>query len=81
MAQFGEQGQGTRAADANRLRIANDVKAQLRLATLWNVPVATNLATADMIISSPLMTSSYVPSRPTMDRPSTGAEYIASSIA
>jgi methylglyoxal synthase len=48
---------------------------------LWNVPVATNLATADMIISSPLMTSSYVPSRPTMDRPSTGAEYLASSIA
>jgi methylglyoxal synthase len=58
-----------------------DVKALLRLATLWNVPVATNLATAEMIISSPLMTSSYMPSRPTMDWPSTGAEYLASSIA
>jgi methylglyoxal synthase len=58
-----------------------DVKALLHLATLWNVPVATNLATADMIISSPLMTSSYMPSRPTMDRPSTGAEYLASPIA
>ena len=58
-----------------------DVKALLRLATLWNVPVATHLATADLIISSPLMTSSYVPSRPTVDRPSTGAECLASSIA
>jgi len=44
-----------------------DVKALLRLATLWNVPVATNLATADMIISSPLMTGSYMPARPIMD--------------
>jgi methylglyoxal synthase len=45
------------------------------------VPVATNLATADMIISSPLMTGSYLPARPNMDCPSTGAEYLDSTTA
>ena len=36
-----------------------DVKALLRLAVVWNVPVACNRATADYMISSPLMSSSY----------------------
>ncbi len=49
-----------------------DVKALLRLATLWNIPVATNVATADMLISSPLLAGDYRPVRPDVERPSTG---------
>ena len=45
-----------------------DVKALLRIATVWNVPVACNVATADLIISPPLLDRDYECTRPTTAR-------------
>jgi len=36
-----------------------DVKALLRLAVLYNIPIANNLASADFLISSPFFSNSY----------------------
>ena len=36
-----------------------DVKALLRMAVVWNIPIACNRASADFMISSPLMDETY----------------------
>ena len=41
-----------------------DVKALLRIAVVWNIPIACNRASADFLISSPLMGNEYQPYLP-----------------
>jgi methylglyoxal synthase len=41
-----------------------DVKALLRLAVVWNIPIACNRASADFMVSSPLLESAYQRSQP-----------------
>jgi|SRR5690606_31322660 methylglyoxal synthase len=44
-----------------------DIKALLRLAVLWNIPMACNRTTADFLFSSPLLTSDYQRKMPNFD--------------
>ncbi|HEX2043744.1 MAG TPA: methylglyoxal synthase [Acidimicrobiales bacterium] len=46
-----------------------DVKALVRLAMVWNIPVACNRASADFIVSSPLLTERYDRIRPVYEEP------------
>lgn len=44
-----------------------DIKALLRIAVVWNIPVACNRATADFLFSSPLLFSNYERALPDFD--------------
>ena len=45
-----------------------DIKALLRIAVVWNIPVACNRATADFIMSSPLINDEFVRYEPSHER-------------
>ena len=44
-----------------------DVKALLRIAVVWNIPIACNRASADFLFSSPLMATTYERQLPTYE--------------
>lgn len=43
-----------------------DIKALLRIAVLWNIPVACNRSSADYIFASPLFSDGYEPTVPVL---------------
>ncbi len=45
-----------------------DVKALLRLAVTWNIPIANNRSTADFIFTSPLILNEYQPTLENFDK-------------
>lgn len=54
-----------------------DIKALLRLAVLYNIPTASNRATADFIISSALMSQEYEKPMPDLERYSKNRKVLA----
>lgn len=46
----------------------SDVRALTRLASVWNIPMACNLSTADFLLTSPYMSSSYTRVVPSFDK-------------
>jgi methylglyoxal synthase len=58
-----------------------DVKALLRLAVVWNVPVACNRATADFLVSSPLLAERYERQLPALDEGEFGPDRAIPGIA
>lgn len=56
-----------------------DVKALLRLAVMWNVPTACNRATADFLLTSPLLADDYERKAPDFARPAARQSRAASS--
>jgi len=45
----------------------SDVRALTRLASVWNIPMACNISTADFLLTSPYMTGTYERTVPTFD--------------
>jgi methylglyoxal synthase len=56
-----------------------DVKALLRIAVVYNVPIACNRATADFMLSSPLMREDYRRLLPLSEKPALLADEAADS--
>lgn len=46
----------------------SDVKALLRIAMVWNIPVACNRASADFMVTSPLLSGHYRGATPTYEQ-------------
>lgn len=50
-----------------------DVKALIRIAQVYDIPIANNKATADYLITSPMFNSAYTAESPAFSAPNTGS--------